>query len=152
MTEYITDDEFLLAQSNYNNEQDEQKANEILKTIFWPYLNNLAFCSIRKELRRRGVLEFYTIDDIDSLTKTVVLKLVNRYVQAKNKCGRYYNKHHCCYSKEYPKTMVYLAVKSTLGQKQKSDREILFSQIDNIDKYTSYDTFEDDVLNSISQS
>lgn len=149
MDNYITDEEFLQAQSNYNNEQNEEKANEILKTIFWPYLNNLAFCSIRKELKRRGVLEFYSIDDIDSLTKTVVLKIVNRYVQAKNKCGRYYKKHHCCYSKEYPKAMVYLAVKGTLGQKQKQDREIVFSQIKNIDNFISYNTFEDDLLDTI---
>lgn len=149
MDNYITDEEFLQAQNNYNNELDTEKANEILKTIFWPYLNNLAFCTIKKELRRRGVLEFYSIDDIDSLTKTVVLKIVNRYVQAKNKCGRYYNKHHCCYSKEYPKTMVYLVVKGTLGQKQKQDKEIVFSQIKNIDNFVSYNTFEDDLLDTI---
>lgn len=148
---YITDQEFLEAQDKYNNEPDELKANEILKTIFWPYLNNLAFCTLRKMLVQRGVINFYSIEEIDSLTKTIVLKIINRYYEAWHKRGSYYGKYHTGYSKNYPKALVYLATIGTLGQKQKYDSEIPFSKIENIDNLCSYNSFEDDLIERLTQ-
>jgi hypothetical protein len=151
LSEYITDEEFVKAQDLYNNELDEEKANEILRTIFWPYLNNLAFCTLRKELRKRGVIEFYSTDDLDNLAKTIVVKIINRYYAAKHCTGRHYKKYHTGYRKNYPKTLVYLATIGTLGQLQKYDREIPFSKFKSTDNLGSYDTFEDDLIEKLTQ-
>ena len=87
---FITDEEFIAAQDNFNNEPDEKVANSILRDIFWPYLNNLAFCTIRKILSRKGVISYYSTEDIDELTKDVVCKLISRYINSKNTANQTY--------------------------------------------------------------
>lgn len=114
---YITDEEFVAAQDSYNNEPDETKANDILKDIFWPYLNNLAFCTIKKILTRNGVINHYSTEDIDMLTKDVVCKLIGRYVNSKKGVSRFYKKYHMPYRKDLPKAMVWNAVIGTLYKK-----------------------------------
>ena len=142
----ITDEEFIAAQDNFNNEPDEKVANTILRDIFWPYLNNLAFCTIRKILSRKGVISYYSTEDIDELTKDVVCKLISRYINSKKGTSRFYKKHHEPYRKDFPKAMVWNACVGTIFKKPK--KEINLENIEGL--HELYDnTFEDRIVEKL---
>ena len=145
MHEYITDQEFLEAQDRYNNEPDELKANEIIKTVFWPYLKNLAFCTVRKILGLRGVLKQYSTREIDTIATDVVAALVNRYIITKQHRGRYWTMNHQLYCKALPKTMVYQCAILKISEHGKGKIAYV--------PYVagSYDTFEDAIIEKLSK-
>lgn len=143
---YITDEQFIKAQDAYNNEPDETKANEIITTIFWPYLKNLSYCTVRKILRQRGVDDYYSTEEIDEIANDVVCALVNRYVESKKGEGRCWNKHHTPYRKDHPKAMVYLCAQSKISEYGKG-REEAWTYLEE----ATYDTFEDDIIEKLTR-
>jgi len=140
---YITDEEFVAAQDLFNNEPDETKANDIIKDIFWPYLNNLAFCTIRKVLINNGAIQYYSTEDIDELTKDVVCKLIKRYVDSKKGVSRFYKKYHMPYRKDLPKAMVWNAVIGTLYKKPR--KEVSLDDIGEI----AVESWEDAIIEKV---
>ncbi len=146
MMPYITDEQFIKAQDAYNNEPDEDKANEIITTIFWPYLKNLSYCTVRKILRQRGVDDYYTTEEIDEISTDVVCALVNRYVESKKGEGRCWNKYHTPYRKDQPKAMVYLCAQSKISEYGKGREEAWYSL-----ESATYDTFEDDIIEKLTR-
>lgn len=129
---YITDEEFLAAQKLFVDEKNEMAALSLIKDIFWPYLNNLAFCTARKILSKKGVLCYYSIEDIDSIAKDAVCIILKRYIDSWHKKGHYFNRHKAVYSKQCPKAMVWQAcIKVIYKHKQ---REVPIDSIDIIDE------------------
>lgn len=138
---YITDEEFLAAQKLFVNEKNEVAALSLIRDIFWPYLNNLAFCTTKKILSKNGVLCYYSTEDLDSIAKDAVCVILKRYIDSWHKKGRYFNKHKAVYSKQYPKAMVWQACFKVIYSKR---REVPIESIDIIDE-----NWEDRVIEKI---
>lgn len=139
---YLTDEEFLAAQKMFVNEKNEAAAYSLIKDIFWPYLNNLAFCTTKKILSKNNVLCYYTTEDIDSIAKDAVCIILKRYIDSWHKKGRYFNKHKAVYSKQYPKAMVWHACIKVIYENK--HREVPLDSIDIVQE-----NWEDKIIEKI---